>query len=184
MRRKWKNINCKGTIRDILDCGNVLEDLAEQMGEWRDNLEGNEMTHLPKFDEVNEAADALENADGEIQQAATDLSNALVKAGAATVLDTSINYILMQPYKGRGEPRWMQRDNAIAGLQAVVEFLDDEDNLTKLDDNDEPITRKDGDGEDIPVYYSDDNDDITSCQSELSDAVEEATSVEFPGMFG
>lgn len=183
-RRKWKNMTNEETIADILGCGNVLEDLTNEMSEWRDNLESSEMTHLPKFDEVSEAAETLENAGSEIEQAASNLADTLEKAGAQELLSAKVSYTTMIPYKGRGNPRWMQRDNALAALMAVTEYLEDDENVVKHDDNGEPIMTTDDDGEEIAVLWTDEHDDIESYRSELSDAIEEATNVEFPGMFG
>ena len=180
-RRKHKNVSHTDTIRDILGSGNVLEDLHSQMEEWQSNMEGNNMEHLPKYEEVQTATDALDNAGTEIESNAERLSSELEKCGE--ILDQTVSYILMVPYKGRGEPRWMQCANAIASLQAAVEYLDDEDNLVKLDDEGEPVTRTE-DGEEVNVLWSDENDDITSYRDSLRDALEEAEQVEFPGMFG
>lgn len=41
--------------------------LKEEMEEWKDNLEGNNMEHLPKFEEVSECFDALDNGVGTLE---------------------------------------------------------------------------------------------------------------------
>lgn len=179
---KYKTSSHESTIKEILDCGNVLEDLHSQMEEWRENLEGNNMEHLPKYEEVSEAADALENAGSEIETYASDLSSALEKCG--DLLEETVSYTLMTPYKGRSEPRWMQCANALSALQAVVAFLQDENNLVKLDEDGEPITKKGEDGEEINVLWTDEVQDLEDNVGSLSDALEEAEAVEFPGMFG
>lgn len=191
-RRKHKIVSYTDTLREILECGNVLEDLHGQMEEWQSNLEGNNMEHLPKYEEVQTAVETLDSAGSEIESNASDLVQALEKCGEAamsasghigSILDQTVTYTLMVPYKGRGEPRWMQRDNAIAALQAVVEHLEDEDNLVKVDDEGEPITRTE-DGEKVNVLWTDENEDIETYRQGLADALEEAAEIEFPGMFG
>lgn len=61
-----------------------LQSLIEEMGSWRDNMDSANMTHLPKFDEVSEAADALEQIEpeapsiddvSEIEEAADELES-------------------------------------------------------------------------------------------------------------
>lgn len=44
----------------------VLEELHGEMEEWASNMEGNSMEHLPKYDEVSEARDALEGPKDEL----------------------------------------------------------------------------------------------------------------------
>jgi len=54
----------KSTIRDSLESGaQAVDDLKDEMESWRDNMDGANMSHLPKFDEVSECADSLGNAD-------------------------------------------------------------------------------------------------------------------------
>jgi len=36
--------------------------LKEESGSWKENMEGANMEHLPKYDEVSECYDALETA--------------------------------------------------------------------------------------------------------------------------
>jgi hypothetical protein len=61
-----------------------LQSLAEEIGNWRDNMDSANMTHLPKYDEVSEAADTLEQIEpeapsiddvSEIDEAADELEN-------------------------------------------------------------------------------------------------------------
>ncbi len=59
---RGKYIQMKAGLDGALDPGDV-EALREEMVEWRDNMEGNDMTHLPKFDEVQECADMLDVAE-------------------------------------------------------------------------------------------------------------------------
>jgi hypothetical protein len=61
-----------------------LESLKDEMGSWRDNMSGANMEHLPKYEEVSEAADSLDNIESEaptitsvdeIEEAADELEN-------------------------------------------------------------------------------------------------------------
>lgn len=39
-----------------------IDNLKSEMESWRDNLDGANMSHLPKYDQVSECADVLDNA--------------------------------------------------------------------------------------------------------------------------
>lgn len=51
----------------IESASSVLEELHSEMEEWASSLEGNSMEHLPKYDEVSEARDALESPKDELE---------------------------------------------------------------------------------------------------------------------
>lgn len=51
----------------IEGAASVIEELHSEMDEWASSLEGNNMEHLPKYDEVSEARDALDSPKDELQ---------------------------------------------------------------------------------------------------------------------
>src|SRR5215813_7323243 len=59
---------CTGTVNDFLDCAEI-ESLRDEMQEWQSNMEGASMEHLPKYDEVTEAVDLLDNAYDDLDEA-------------------------------------------------------------------------------------------------------------------
>lgn len=63
-----------GTVMDIAD--NIVsgtEELKDEIGQWRESLEENEMEHLPKYEEVEECFSILEAA----HEAAEEIRNAV-----------------------------------------------------------------------------------------------------------
>lgn len=52
------------TLADAFtDAASAVDELMQEMTDWRDNLSNANMEHLPKYDEVSEAAQLLEDAD-------------------------------------------------------------------------------------------------------------------------
>jgi len=75
---RGKYVVCTGKpIGSLEDALSDIEALKEEIEEWRDNLESNSMDHLPKYEEVSEAADNLDSAWGEIEDAKRELEEAL-----------------------------------------------------------------------------------------------------------
>jgi exonuclease VII small subunit len=80
----------KVAVRDLLECSDAQE-LKSEMEEWRDNMDGANMTHLPKYEEVSEAADECENVVDELEQGLSNLIEALEKHDQGkTLLDTAL----------------------------------------------------------------------------------------------
>jgi paraquat-inducible protein B len=52
-----------------------VESLTEEMTSWRDNMSGANMEHLPKYDEVSEACDELENIDTGVDTEVADVGD-------------------------------------------------------------------------------------------------------------
>lgn len=176
MAKKGKYVPIKGTVREALESvpGEITE-LKDELQEWQSNLEGNNMEHLPKYDEVTEAADALENVETEIECNATELVNALDQHDNPKVkalLDEQISWSEFQPYKGRSYSRSDRCSNAVAPLQAATEYIKEE--IAEIFNSEEA-------GEDD---QDDDGQDIISYAEDLEQQCEEAESICFPGMFG
>lgn len=58
------------TVADALENGrSAVEELREEINEWKESLEGNSMEHLPKYEEVSECCDALDEAVSTLEEA-------------------------------------------------------------------------------------------------------------------
>lgn len=165
MARKYKTTAHKSKLGESCTDFGEIEELKDEMGEWRDNLEGNDMTHLPKYEEVSEAADTLDNAWSELETYGADLESALEGTEHA---EAEIEYTQMTPYKGRSYPRWMRMANSVAPLRAVVEYIDAIEDPADGDESPE--------AEKIQA--------IKEAASSVADQLDELDNVEFPGMFG
>src|SRR5712692_3137801 len=80
----------EATVRDLLDASEV-SGLRDEMQEWHDNLEGANMSHLPKFEEVEECLSALEDVADDLERTVDSLFEQLDKLPeAATVLTSHV----------------------------------------------------------------------------------------------
>lgn len=127
------------------------------------------MEHLPIFETVQETADALENEYDELQQLCDELRALVEDTPDKWGLPGKVKYTVMTPYKGKGEPRWMQMGNALSALQAGVgalqEALPDEDEKASDDENEA-------------------RNELEGKLTEVEDKWQEVEGVEFPSMFG
>ena len=83
--------------------------LKEEMEEWASNMESNSMEHLPKYDEVNETKDALENAHSGLEL--LTVPDALAKVMVTYTMDT----------RRKAQSRAARLDNACAPLDGVLD---------------------------------------------------------------
>lgn len=75
MARKGKMIRVEMTALEAIDqCACTIEELAEEMGSWRDGME-EKLSHTEKYERVSEAADALENS--EVRSAVDSVESAI-----------------------------------------------------------------------------------------------------------
>jgi hypothetical protein len=137
------------------DALSEIECLQNEMSDWRDNLDMSEgLSQTAKYDEVSEAADALENAYYELE-AFEELNDILGDEERILVVEPYDIRLLTGRSRNLGRARRMA--NALAGLNAVVEWLTPD----KFED---------------AVEY-------TSAIDFLSDTIDELECVEFPSMF-
>lgn len=144
------------------DAFGIVEDLKGQMEEWRDNMDGANMSHLPKYEEVSEAYDGLENIENEKPECPEFLAQL-----AAT-------YIELLPKPRRPLSRAKQGQNASSMLDAAAAAV-----RQWLDENDAKEIEGDEEREELEAQISE--------AEEFADAVENARdeldNVNFPGMY-
>lgn len=127
--KSYKAQKCVSTVGDIEDAMSIIEELASEMREGYDNMEGANMGHLPKCEAMGEAADTLENV------STPDIPEALQ--------DIPITYTeWVKRSKREGPSRQVRLDNAVARLTAAKDALEshkddnedlDEDIVADLD---------------------------------------------------
>jgi hypothetical protein len=164
MARKYKIENHTAKLGSLCTDYGEIESLGEEMSEWRDNLESNNMENLPKFEEVSETADTIENVWNELQGLGDQLEEAIKKSSFAPLLDDVLSYTIMVPYKGRGYPRWMRMSNSTAPLRTVLAHL--EESLPKEEKAD-----------------ADKLQEIRDLADEIGSQLDELDQVSFPGMY-
>lgn len=104
-----------------------FQSLRDEMGDWAGNMEGANMEHLPKYDEVSEARDALEQF--------CDNEPDVPEAFKEVKIDITENHRKKQSRSDR-------HDTAIQWLYKAVEWLED-DEVTEGEHSDEAETLRD-----------------------------------------
>lgn len=92
------------------DAFNELEELQNEMGEWRDSLE-EKLSHTGKYQEVSDAHDALESAVSNREEPGELPELTIVWQEGRKASKKS-------PF-----PRWLRRDNALNILGGAVDAL-------------------------------------------------------------
>lgn len=166
-----------GSLSDLIsDAYDEISCLADEMGEWRDNVE-EKFSTTAKFEQISECADTLDS-----YRDPPDVDDDLVK-------DLEVTYSVMVKRKSRrGPSRQVRFDNAINQLSACVDALQSKiDDLEESQENiqQEAATAALGaeltDGDDLAEHAAG-LEELRDALQETIDELEGA--VEFPGMFG
>lgn len=148
----------QNTVPDLVTegCGE-LSTLAEEMREWADNLENGNLGHTQKFDDVSACADELERID-----------EPSMPEGLGDVLAVAVHWTeMVQSRKGRSESRSVRRDNAVARLQAALDFLQES---VEEEQEDSGLT-------------DEQRSEVEQFVTELQDIIDTAESLDFPGIY-
>jgi hypothetical protein len=149
----YKMVPVEGTVSGFVSDGfGELASLKEEMDEMEGNMSSNNMEHLPKYEVITSAQEALSEAEDEpeVPDCVSDLK---VSTGDSVNRD-----------KRRGPSRAVRCSNATGRLSAVVdalnEWLDDEANA-EHEDKDEVEALRDkcqevgdnADGAEFPTMF-------------------------------
>jgi hypothetical protein len=139
------------------------ESLRDEMTEWRDNMESNNMENVPKFEEVQQAAESMENQ--ELPDAPEGLA-AIPVTVSPGCLQVSARHRHKKERTGRG---W-RHSEALGILEAVKDKL--RERIEKLQEKDEPTDAEAGGLEEAEDFLQ-----------EVEGYTDEVEGVDFPGMF-
>lgn len=162
MAGKHKMVRYDGTVDSFLDCGDI-ESLRDEMTEWKDNMESNSMEHLPKYDEVSEAVDALDQA-MEMEDSINSLRDEL-KEHRPEALTTPVFATHFAAGK-RGQPRWQRLADAVATLTAACDEI--ETQIAAMGDEEATAEARNS---------------LREYLDEVRNGISEAENCTFPGMF-
>lgn len=163
------------------DAVSEIASLKEEMESWRDNMSNANMEHLPKFEEVNESCDALEQAESQAQDAesefdglpdATKAAKAKYLAGKTTSRSSRAGEAgaMLRTVADRLAELDKERENRIAEIEGMLDI----DLLNKKDAAQLALEKEQGDLEDA---------DYQSAIDALENAADELDNVSFPGMY-
>jgi len=127
MVKKLKTETTTQTISEALeDAKFELSSLAEEMGNWRDNMEGTNLENTTRYEEVSECADTLEDLDSRLQDIGFE--------DDSEITDRVITYSWSHPY-GHNIGRGWRAGYVCAILNTIAEALPDDDpSLPELQD--------------------------------------------------
>jgi len=156
-----------------------VESLQGEMTDWQGNMEGANMDHLPKYEQVTECVDALENAD--VRSRVDELATLVEMAGSLGDLGAVMATYVQSTAKRKtradrlGEAQgWLEQ--ALAALDDRLQDLKDQDDLrVKADEEANPETEAEPD----PRI-----EEVQAALSDLRDAMDSLSDVSFPGMYG
>lgn len=176
-RAKPVNASAEGAFEDGKS---EVEGLKEEMSEWKDNLENNNMEHLPKYDEVSECADALETAGDTLD--GIDFPSC--------ISDIPVNYT--QDTRQQAQSRAGRLGNALSALEAAKaageEFLETKPELTfvdlsERDDDDQELGDDESDDQEAVTQRETDRSEVEQFINDMDEAIGELENVGFPGMY-
>jgi len=158
-----------------------VEGLYEEMNDWASNMEGNSMEHLPKYDEVTEARDALETANDTL--GGIEPPDAIADLEVHFTTDTRQN---AQSRSGRmgnvlqalgaakdAAEAWMEENPELEVSEPDEEFIDGNEPL----EEEEKVTQEQVEEREAA------RTEVEEFLNELDSAISEAEGVSFPGMY-
>lgn len=172
----YKATTEKCTVADAVNNGySELQCLRDEVREWADNMEGNNLGSTPKYEEVSACADQLDSVADDEPEVPEGIS------GAALEVTQMVN-----TRKGRAPSRATRRDNAVAYLICAREAAEERSEALgkEKDDleNQDPEDNKPGDDAKI-AEIEQEIEALEELQDSLQNAVDEAEAAEFPGMY-
>ena len=170
--RKPKTKTMTTTPTGLLDVGEI-QCLFEEMTEWRDNLDGANMSHLPKFEEVSEVCDTMENVVDELESALNEVEELVTKLDVEKIdIEETYTFRLLPKKASRAKRLDLARDENCQGLETLKTRLEEyQGEYEELADTE----KKEG--------HSDDIQELLDKVEEAIDKLGELDDVNFPGMF-
>lgn len=207
-RTEQRSTDVAGAIADAFA---EFQSLRDEMAEARDNMSAANMEHLPKYEMLETAHDALD-AFADNEPTIPDCAE-----GLAVVWTAQVNR-----RKGRGESRAVRLANAMSLLDGVVSALEEQIGVLEqtAQDEDSEASRKDSDADEARAdaeerklagdedgeadHISDaegfeleaegarerasqaesEKDSLEEFKDEIENITSEGDSIEFPGMYG
>jgi chromosome segregation ATPase len=176
-----RNHPVTSSILGAIESGaSVIEELHGEMEEWASSLESNSMEHLPKYEEVDEARNALDGPKDELQS--IDLPEEIAGVEVKYTQDT----------RQSANSRSGRLNNALDELRAAEAGLEEwlEDNPALEANEGEPVDVDPEDGPEEELVTQDEADAREELREKAQEALDtlqsqisELEGVSFPGMY-
>lgn len=161
------------TVGSLLDAGDVIS-LRDEIGEWKDNLEGANMSHLPKYEELESCFDALEQVADDLESLIDDLVGVLDKSiEGKAVLERTVQVRPSKTRASRADRLGEATGGIETALNSIEEVFGEQSGGTSKSGNDQ-------DG--APLVFPDAAEVIEKVE-EIREKLEELDVVDFPGMY-
>lgn len=170
------------TVIDLIEMAAAdVASLTEEMEEWQSNMEGANMDHVPKYEQVSECVEALQNAD--LASYAERLVDELSKAQAmGLAFDTQITHTVSTAKRQSRADRLGEACGYLeVALDEVVERLRQLRSDLGFAESDTDVTTDQGAE---AQQKADALDDVEAAAEDVRNAWDELLGVEFPGAFG
>lgn len=142
-----------------------VESLQEEIGSWRDNMEGTGLENTSKFEQVSECADQLDNALGALPEEVPEAVKAEKVFVSPVILRVSASYRSKKKFRG-GPSRAARLDEATGIVETLMDAVREKrEKMEQRASTAEAAT------------------ELEEFEGELQNALDEAQSVDFPGMF-
>lgn len=174
-----RNFPVTSDVSGAFDTGRSdVQDLKQEIEDWKSSLESNNMEHLPKYEELEECYGYLETASDALEGVEPPECVQGVSANFTIDTRTSAN-----SRSGRLQNAMNALDAAKSSCEA---WLDENEELEATDTEDEDAPKEGEAG-----FVSDDDvsereqqrSDVEEFQNELENAYSELENVGFPGMY-
>jgi hypothetical protein len=162
----------------------IVEGLHEEMTDWQSNMEGSSMEHLPKYEQVSECVDALDNADvrNRVDELVSLLDGFAAHQREAPELVALDLDEVMVTYEMSTAKRQSRADRLGEAQNCMAQALDALDfRLGSLEDADAQRVKA-AEGEE--VEEDERLGDIRNSLEELRESFDALGDVQFPGMYG
>lgn len=114
-------VRAESTVAEILSLYSDITELGEEMRDWEEHMCGTGLENTDKYGEVSEAADILEDAAPQLEEACEAIKAAL--GDRLDILESTVPYTELKMYKGYQTPRWIRLSNAVTSLHALISKL-------------------------------------------------------------
>lgn len=179
MVRKWKTVTEDVSVETCLDYAKSdLESLSEEMGSWRDNMEGTALENTGKYETVSECADTLEDQSSSLDDAVSNIQDL-----EAFDFSKTVKVTYSKPYS-RSESRSTRLSHVVAYLQAAKDELQSQidekrEKVDEIDKIENPTEEQKNEKESLDTAADDMDDQL----NELDNVISELEGIEFPGMY-